>query len=141
MNWDQWELIAVDPGENIGWARFNQDQEHVPVEFGTIKYHEFHIWLERETPNIWVVEDYVIRPKQYDHNFDKGYTLRVIGAIDFQAHRTGAVFQLQPANLKPGAYAQMGGSYQKGKRNMHHMDAIAHGSWYVNHKITKRLKG
>jgi hypothetical protein len=134
--------MGVDPGETTGWARFKDGEL---VEYGEVKYHEFYIWLEQQTPNFWVVEDYIVRAgpaaRGFNHEWNKGVPLRIIGALLFQAQRTGAVIALQQPSLKPGAYAQMGAEYVKGKRNMHHMDAIAHGSWFIRHKITKELLG
>lgn len=122
-------IMGVDPGQSTGWAKFIDGEID---SFGTVQYEApFQEWLAEQHPNVWVVEDYIIQPKRFDHNMDKGVTLQVIGAIKFQAQRTGSVLALQQAALKPGAYAHMGATYVKGKKGMHYMDAIAHAHEYM----------
>lgn len=131
-----YELIAVDPGETNGWAQFIDGE---CVKFGTLKWeNEIFDWITEQSPNYWIVEDYIIRPEWAagaNHDFNRGITLQVIGAIKLWARAGGAVVNLQQPSLKPAAYGQMGATYVKGKKNMHHMDAIAHGTWYINHKL------
>lgn len=131
-----YRLIAFDPGKTTGFAIFEDDK---PVEFGTLTTKEYFEFLAKETDaDYFVVEDYVIRTQKFggfDHNFDKGIALQLIGAAKLRAYQLEATINLQPPSLKPGAYAQMGAEYKKGKRNMHHMDALAHGTWYINNKL------
>lgn len=122
-------VIGIDPGVNNGYAIF---VDGIINSFGTLQYGaELFDWLEEQSPNIFVVEEYIIQPKRYDHQMDKGIPMRAIGAIQYQANRCGAVFALSPAAIKPGAYAHMGAKYIKGKRGMHYMDAIAHAHEYM----------
>lgn len=126
------ETISIDPGPHLGWARY---RDEILTEFDTLATKgEFFYWLTFQNPQVFVVEDYIIRPVKsggFDHQWNKGETLRMIGAIEFQAHRVGAKFVLQQSSIKPAAYGQMGGKYKKGKANMHHMDAVAHGHYYL----------
>lgn len=131
------DLIAVDPGGTTGWARFNTESQR-PVEIGEVKKENFKGWLVtfQEEGLIWVVEDYIIRPPKrsqggHDHFWNKGDTLRLIGAIEYHAFVYKQLFYLQQASLKPLAYKQMGATYEKGKRGMHIQDAIAHGVHFI----------
>lgn len=131
-------IMAVDPGATTGWALFDSRSQK-PVEIGEVRKEEFQEWLDlwEEYPvDTWVVEDYIIRPpnrKQggHDHFWNKGDTLRLIGAIQRTAHTTEAEFVLQQPSLKPLAYKQMGAEYVKGKKGMHIQDAVAHGVHYI----------
>lgn len=129
-------IMAVDPGNTTGWALFEQNSQK-PYEIGEVKKEGFHKWLDGNTGvNIWVVEDYIIRPPNrkaggHDHFWNKGDTLRLIGAIERHAHVTKALFYLQQPSLKPLAYKQMGMEYVKGKSGMHMHDAIAHGVHFI----------
>lgn len=130
-----YRLIALDPGKTTGFAIFTDDK---PVRFGTLTTKEYFEFLVEQDAKYWIVEDYVIRTAQFgghDHSFDKGIALQLIGAAKLKAFQTGSEIHLQPPSLKPGAYAQMGAEYKKGKRNMHHMDALAHGTWFINNKL------
>lgn len=130
-----YRLIALDPGKTTGFAIFEDDK---PCNFGTMTTKEYFDFIATAEADYFVVEDYVIRTQKFggfDHNFDKGIALQLIGAAKLRAYQLGATINLQPPSLKPGAYAQMGAQYQKGKRDMHHMDALAHGQWYINNKL------
>lgn len=128
------KLLALDPGQSNGWAIY---KDGAIDSFGTLQWEaEFLDWFMEQDPDIIVAEDYIIRPKAYDHNFDKGVALQVLGAVKLHARRLGVPVVLQQPALKPGAYAHMGATYVKGKRGMHHMDAIAHGHEYL---LQKRL--
>jgi len=89
-----------------------------------------------------VVEDYINRPPKaggFDHSWDKGKTHRVIGALDFWCYENSIELVLRQPMLKPAAYGQLGMVYQKGKKNMHHMDAIVHGySWLLDNKYVEK---
>lgn len=130
------KLMAVDPGATTGWALFTTDSQK-PSSVGECRKEDLYDWLdEYNDVEVWVVEDYIIRPpsrKQggHEHFWDKGDTLRYIGAIQRHAHSTGAEFHKQQASLKPLAYKQMGADYQKGKKGMHIYDAIAHGAHFI----------
>lgn len=130
-------LIAVDPGGTTGWAFFETDSQK-PLTVGEVKKNKFHQFLQENTEKglIWVVEDYIIRPpnrKQggHDHFWNKGDTLRLIGAVEYHAYMYEQLFYLQQPSLKPLAYKQMGAEYVKGKPNMHMQDAIAHGVHFI----------
>lgn len=137
-------LLALDPGKNTGWAFFNTDSPEKSLQrFDTCRNEiALYAFLETFPPNIpitVVLEDYVIRSKKYggkDHEFDKGQTLRVIGAIEHWCwlHKHDLKY-VQPTD-KPAAYGHVGLTYVKGKKNMHHMDAVVHGFEYMlKHEI------
>ena len=131
------DIIAVDPGSTTGWARFHSSSQK-PEMIGEVKKEEFHSWLADFTEHglVWVVEDYIIRPPNrgqggHDHFWNKGETLRLIGAIQYHAYIYEQLFYLQQPSLKPLAYKQMGAEYIKGKPNRHIQDAIAHGVHFI----------
>lgn len=122
---------AIDPGETVGWAVF--DGQH-PIEFGTSKYpDEFHNWLQDHKTELFIVEDYKIRPR-VNHDWNAGTTLRCIGAILYHAARSGVPVELQQPSIKPVGYGMMGKEYIKGKKGQHIMDALAHGVYYFRKK-------
>lgn len=130
-----YRLIALDPGKTTGFAIFVDDK---PSEFGEMTTKEYFAFISKAEAEYFVVEDYVIRTAKhggFDHSFDKGIALQLIGAAKLRAYQLDATINLQPPSLKPGAYAQMGAKYEKGKRGMHHMDALAHGQWFINNKL------
>lgn len=135
-------IVSVDPGGTTGFAVFQTNEKlgkvsQRPVEIGEIKSAYFKEWVASlSNVNIWVVEDYIIRPSNkkaggFDHTWGKGETLRKIGMLEYEAYLTGAEFVLQQPSLKPLAYKQMGAKYVKGKKGTHIYDAIAHGVHYI----------
>lgn len=125
------EVISIDPGGSNGWARWH---DCVLVEFGVCQWRdEFCDWLGQQSPKIFVYERYLIDNRQgkdedgFNHQWNKGITLQAIGAINYRANEVDALTVEQDRSIKPQAYAHMGATYVKGKKDMHHMDAIAHG--------------
>jgi hypothetical protein len=52
---------VIDPGKFIGWARF---LNAMPQTVGILKFgDDFWDWLDEEKPELFVVENYIIRPK------------------------------------------------------------------------------
>jgi hypothetical protein len=129
-------LIAVDPGATTGWALFDTSAQR-PVEVGEVRKEKFFGFLEGNTEHglVWVVENYIIRPPGkaggFDHSWNTGDTLKLIGAIEYHARVYKQLFYLQQPNIKPLAYKQMGAEYKKGKPGMHIQDAIAHGVHFI----------
>lgn len=129
-------LIAVDPGATTGWARFDTPVQK-PTMVGEVRKEKLSGWLEehKEKGIIWVVENYIIRPPGkaggFDHTWNTGDTLKLIGAIQHHAYIFRQLFYTQQPNIKPLAYKQMGAEYKKGKPGMHIQDAIAHGVHFI----------
>lgn len=126
-------LYAFDPGESTGWAKFVDTQI---AEIGTTKLEDIYKLIEKLEGDIFVVESFTVDKKRTGQ-WDKGKTLQVIGALKLRANQIGAIVVEQQPSIKPIAYKWMGGQYQKGKKNQHHLDAVAHGNYYL---IKNKLK-
>ena len=128
-------ITAVDPGGTTGYARFKHD---TPVAVGTLKFgEEVFDFIAHEFTDLWVVEDYKIRvgtaARGYDHAWNSGEALQVIGAIKYHSRRQGLPEPvLQQPSIKPIGYKLLGAEYKKGKSGMHVMDAMAHARYYLH---------
>lgn len=141
-------LFGIDPGEHVGFCegvlekgvfRFENVKELTPKQL--------YSWMEEnlnpEVSGIVVVEDYIIDPRPkakggsgYNHLWDKGVTLRQIGALDFLCQVNGWELVLQPNYRKPAGYGFLGMKYVRGKGGAHAIDATAHLMFYgVSHKM------
>jgi hypothetical protein len=130
-------IIAIDPGQSNGYAIY---RNAVPVEYGTLMWEaEFLDWLNEQNPEVFVYESYFINIKIFNHAWDRGIALQAIGAIKAQARRVGSVIVAQQPAVKPVAYGQMNAKYVKGKKDMHHMDALAHGHHFLIKSGLKKL--
>lgn len=127
-------LLAIDPGKANGLALLDTKQDRVLRNAWTVRGVE-KLYAELDEcyePGLTIVaEDYVNRPPQaggFDHHWDKGFTHRVIGAIEHWAwsNKLGIVTLQQPS-IKPAMYGLVGLKYVKGAKNMHHIDAAVHG--------------
>src|ERR1044071_598816 len=119
------EILAIDPGKHMGYARFING---IYDDFGTIHGdEEIWVWIGKQRPNLWVVEDYKIRDeshKGFDHLWQSVFPAQVIGAIKFFAYNTGVEVVLQQPSIKSAAHAMMFGKPYEKKQNKHHLDAI-----------------
>ena len=86
--------------------------------------------------DLWVVEDYIIRPKGitqgYEHQWNKGTALRLIGAIELRVHQLGAELKKQQPSIKPIAAKKSGVPYTPKKKGTHMFDAVLHGNHYLD---------
>lgn len=122
------DLIGIDPGLTTGWVRY---RDSTLVEAGETEFSDIFKWLSSQHPQIWVVENYRIRPPnqtkgKFVHAWDKGETLRIIGAIELLVEQDHAELVTQEPVEKVQGYKLMGKEYKKGKRGMHIFDANAH---------------
>ena len=106
------------------------------IQFESNKKKEFYEVLGESTDvDLVVCEDYLIRPKDltknWGHEWNNGPALRMIGAIDFWAQNYSIEMVLQQPSIKPVGYGYIGAKYVKGKAKMHHIDAIAHGAYFL----------
>lgn len=139
-------ILSFDPGKSTGWAVLDTQKERLLQRVGTaegpaelmIQLQNFELDYEEEEIHI-VIENYINRPSGaggFDHNWDKGYTHRIIGRIegwaDIQAW--GPCYFSEPSE-KPGHYGLVGLKYAKGAKNRHHIDAAVHGFAHI-----KKLK-
>jgi hypothetical protein len=136
-------LCAVDPGGTTGWAVYDI-QSQQPVEMGETKADNISPWLvSMNGISIWVVEDYFVRPPSmqkggYDHSWDKGETLRIIGKIEHNSFLTSSEFHLVQPSQKVMGYKRIGMEYKKGKGGMHMYDALAHGKLWLEKNFGAR---
>jgi len=142
------QLFGIDPGEHVGFCSgvlekgvftFQNVQEWTPKQLSA--------WMKEnlnpDRPGIVVCEDYVIDPRPktkggsgYNHQWDKGVTLRQIGALEFLCQVNGWNLILQPNYRKPAGYGFLGMTYVRGKGGVHSIDATAHLMFYgVSNKL------
>lgn len=132
-------ILAVDPGESNGWAILDYTAEGgiVPVATGTTRKEEFYKALDEkllDSVNFLVVEDFTVRPnyaKSGAFDWDRMSACQVIGAIHFISTTRAIPMLLQSASVKPVGYGFLGKEYRKGAKNVHHLDAQAHGVYYL----------
>lgn len=128
-------FTAIDPGKFIGWARFLNG---MPQAVGVLEYNdEFFDWLDREQPDLFVMESYLIQPAHmrggYQHQWSKGEAIQVIGAVKFHARRIGIPVELQRSSIQSTESKRTGIKYKKGQSNDIN-SALLHGShWWNKH--------
>lgn len=129
-------MTAVDPGNTTGWAMFDGSQV---VNVGQLKWEEeFFTWLQEQHPDVWVVENYRIRPasmnkgkSNFAHQWSSVIPAQVIGAIQYRAYQTSVEVILQEPAVKPLG-AKMGGmTYTTNVKGQHGQDALYHGMYYL----------
>jgi hypothetical protein len=130
---DEW--VAIDPGDTTGWAVFTGTQRQ-PIQMGEWTVDEFMETVAVATYELWVCEDYIIRPKGithgYEHTWNKGTALRLIGAVELRVIQLGAELKKQQASIKPIAAQKSGVPYTPGKKGTHMFDAVLHGVHYLD---------
>lgn len=146
-------ILCVDPGEDTGWAIFDDD-EFIDAdtsklwEFGEAVYAALHDdpmtleltgdWLAQKFVGIEAIvcEDFRIYPweaKKGTLNWDQVRTARLIGALTLLAKvKLGKSIVLQPAAIKERAEAAGAEHYFMSPlhENRHANDAIRHGVYY-----------
>lgn len=132
-------LFGLDPGETTGFVHIEiRDRDFVAcnAQQWTVQqtldwYVEMAKW---ESPATLIVEDYIIQPKVhgYSHEGDKGVALRLIGGAQLLCLlNPNLTFHLQSKIRKPAGYGFLGKKYERGKRGLHHIDALAHVMYYA----------
>lgn len=136
------EMICVDPGKTTGWARFYNGTLNM---VGEVEFEDTWNWLRDLSPDLFVVEDYIIRPGSiqggYNHQWNRGHALQIIGAIKYHATVEHCEMVLQQPAIKPLGYKFMGGEYVKGKKGQHMKDAVAHGFYYLSKQENAKILG
>lgn len=130
---DEW--ISLDPGDTTGWATFTGTQRK-PTKMGEWTIEDFLDSVAIATYGLWIIEDYIIRPKGithgYEHTWNKGTALRLIGAVELRCTQLGAELRKQQASIKPVAAKKSGVPYTPRKKGTHMFDAILHGNHYLD---------
>lgn len=142
------KLYGIDPGEHIGFCEGSLNDGVFTFErVQEFTEKELFLWMQENLnpnlPGVVVVEDYIIDPRPktkggsgYSHQWDKGVTLRQIGALDLMCRVNGWKLVLQPNYRKPTGYGFLGKKYVRGKKGVHVVDATAHLMFYgVSHKL------
>jgi len=138
-------ILAIDPGWHLGWVKiiFDPTEKRVTLQgAGTVIGMENILdWIQTAEADTFVVEDYKIRPamkdprnnRRYDHKWDSGDTMRILGMLQARAHVLGAEFVLQQPACKPAGYGYMGKEYRSGRHDdlVHQDDATAHLAFYL----------
>lgn len=133
------KILSVDPGTATGWSIFDTNRRPLLLQFGIAKpmekFYDLLLLGDFNDVDKVVVEDYKIRPanlsRGFDHTWNSGSTLQVIGAIQLWAREYSIGIVLQQPAIKPVAAGWTRLPYKKGKANMHHMDAQLHGLYYL----------
>lgn len=147
-------FFGIDPGEHIGFVAGTPQGEKLVLDTVSIPFwndEQLYGWMKdyiRDSSTdggdfIIVCEDYIIdpRPKDrggsgYNHQWDRGITLRQIGALRLLCEMKYWKLVLQPNFRKPAGYGYMGKKYVKGAKGQHTLDALAHLMFYgVEHKL------
>lgn len=132
-------LLSIDPGTHTGWAEIDSDHDPMVLNFGTTDSDiEFFQLLDtgkfNDVDHV-VFEDYKIRPsnlnKGWSHEWNSGPALQIIGAIKLWCFDYSIFYKAQQASIKPAAAGITGLPYKKGKANMHHIDAMLHGLYFL----------
>jgi len=135
-------LLAIDPGETIGWAYFEKEKlvtwgkEATKAEFGNAVNWVVDIFAEY-MPEALVMEDYrIYKWKTEQHAWSDVYTLRVIGALEFWCHRNNVPYDKQTAQIaKQFCTDDKLKAWAPGVTGAHSKDAVRHGLyWLLFHK-------
>ncbi len=135
-------VLALDPGETTGWAKFSATPEQAVLE----DYGQTKTWpivdgvsgiselLQQHTPTILVIESYrVYEWKVEDHSWSSVPTLQLIGCIKTLSIQHNKPVYEQTAqiakNFCTDERLKLWGMYPKGLR--HARDAIRHGIYYL----------
>lgn len=128
-------ILVIDPGGTNGFCTAT---DWVPDNVGEWDKDQLYDTLERLGDfDLVICEDYIIRKPESNHNFNhnwaKGETLRLIGAIEHACWQHGVELIFQQASIKPAASKMTGGRvpYVKGKKGMHMYDALLHLMYYA----------
>lgn len=131
--------LALDPGETTGWAQFNM--QGIPEKMGTVKYGpELFSFLYNVKARFFIVEEFQLidaesarrlKINHYTKKFDKVYTARAIGAIEYRALELQIPVRFQYSSILTVASQAFGLSLTKFKKMQHPVDAILHGAYFA----------
>lgn len=155
-------LLAIDPGETVGWALFdpktNAKLEGGQTDFGQfprdvaagLRVHHAHSDPGASGPFAGVteivIEDFVIYPPDVSSGpppaWDPVITARVIGAIAAFAELAHVPVHYQGANIKSDALrASAEVDFSRPLyENRHENDATMHGTYFLARRLAERLR-
>lgn len=136
----QGKLLALDPGETLGWALFSASEllscGQQPMVQGEEKEILFQniSFLGISQVDVVVCEDYkVYNWKTEQHSWSSLITPKIIGAIQYECVRHDKPIYFQMAATAKGFCSddklKQWGYYERGKR--HARDAIRHGCYWL----------
>ena len=125
-------VLGIDPGLNTGYCFLDNG---VAVDFGVVKGREDIYKFIGTLPKVDIIvcEDYIVRPVKaggFDHTWNKGFTLRIIGAFDLYSFAKGIPFVLQQPSIKGAANRMVFGTPYKKQSNRHWHDAHLHCAYW-----------
>lgn len=137
-------LLAIDPGETLGWCAFYDDR---PTAWGQIDWFDIATLQQLVHSNsfdIMVVERYSLYKDKAAAQVNSTLsTVQVVGMLRVLAFQNGIVFETQPANvihsggkLIPPIEKLVAEHLPPAYKNRHARDAMAHGfAWLRKHQI------
>ncbi len=124
--------LALDPGETIGYAVFNQNGQL--IDMGQFRFEKFLEEIETIFPStieVCVIEDYKNYAWQKQKKWSRNNTSKVIGKIELFAELRKAKVVLQPASCY-GIGAKWGGFEIPQNHDIsHQFVAAAHGIYWL----------
>jgi len=126
--------LAIDPGGTTGWAWMEDGK---PTSMGEVPLSELKHWLDEQKPEFFVVESYIIRPRGsggFNHSWNKGETLQIIGAIKLHAASLGVKVYEQQSSIKKVA----SGMFDIPNNGSHQFDAVLHGMYWWFRNVTNK---
>ena len=124
--------LAIDPGITSGWCSF--DDKGDMLEFGTFKYRDRNVMLKgliHENLKAVIVEDYRNHAWTKQKNWSRNETSKLIGTIETFCEFNTVPVKLQPNTVKAIGYKWAGLKPAGNHANSHHLDAIAHGVYWL----------
>lgn len=132
-------LLALDPGETLGWARFSEGSLK---DFGETSLCVTKPFLAltalccgSRPPDVIVSEDYKVYPwRLREHSWSTGYTMRILGMLEGIAEEHSIILFKQMALSPTKGFChnrrlREWGYYIKG--GAHARDAIRHGCYWL----------
>jgi hypothetical protein len=122
--------IAIDPGQNTGWAEFDEDGS--VAGFGKMQQDEFFDWFEKQEFKVLIIEIYRNRPGAINM-WSKGETQQHIGVCKrIAAKKHARVYEQEPSPCLAIGLRFLGVFDQyKGKHVPDEISALAHGTYFL----------
>jgi len=140
---DPIRIIGFDPGESTGWAIVDLRRKSFEIEaLGVLNEAALTQKLEGLLVDIDVIvmENFRVRPgnaKRGSFDYSPMKTIQVIGAIKYEAKKSGIPVVLQEPAIKPMGY----GFLHQPNKHLHDMDALCHLAYYcIKRKILKSIQ-
>ena len=124
--------LALDPGETIGWASF--DENGNGITYGQFRYEVFIQSVEELIhPDLKAVitEDYLNHGFMQQKKWSKNITSKVIGKIEVMCELRKVPLVMQRNTVKNIGYMWAGMEPPSNHSISHQTDAFAHGVYYL----------